>query len=342
MTSKGEIQTLQITKEMVQGALSFEQGDDWLKPWRLPFDEIELFHPELVVRAEMCAGVRLRFRTDSTKIALELALPGAVKDDNDRVTRFDLTTGPDLLASIQAEEGETLITFSGLSGEKTYELWLPLMVPCKLSSLHLDKGALFEIPKDPRTRWLTYGSSISHCGDAHSPARSWPAIVARTHNLDLTCLGYGGNCHLETVVGRVLRDTPADIITMKLGINTTCSLSERTFRSAAMGLVKLVREKQPDIPIGLISPIINSPRESIDIENGHNLQSMRQTLEQSVEILQKYGDDKIEYFNGLNIIGSADTSCLPDELHPDGNGYQLMGARIADYVLGPLLQKYIT
>jgi lysophospholipase L1-like esterase len=342
MTQGSEIQTLEVTKEMVQGALSFEQGDSWLKPWRLPFDEIELFHPDLVARAEKSAGVRLYFRTNSTTITLQLALPGAVEQENGHSTRFDLTTGPDLLASIEPEKGATEITFSGLSNEKTYELWLPVFIPCKLQSLKIDKEALFEIPNDTRKRWITYGSSITHCGTAHSPARTWPAVVARAHNLNLTCLGFGGNCHLETVVGRVLRDTPADIMTMKLGINTTCSLSDRSFRTATMGLVKLVREKQPDIPIGIISPIINPPRESAEIENGHNLQSMRQTLENNVRILKDYGDSKIEYFNGLNIIGEADTSCLPDELHPNGDGYQLMGARIADYVLGPLIQKYIS
>ncbi len=342
MTQGSETQTLEVTKEMVQGALSFEQGDDWLKPWRLPFDEIELFHPELAIRAEKCAGVRLRFRTNSTTITLQLASPGAIAQDNGHPTRFDLSTGSDLLASIAPEEGSTEITFSGLSGEKTYELWLPLFIPCKLKTLKITKEALFEIPEDLRKHWVTYGSSITHCATAHSPARSWPAVVARTHDLHLTCMGFGGNCHLETVVGRVLRDTPADIMTMKLGINTTCSLSERTFYSATMGLVKLVREKQPNIPIGIISPIINPPRESIEIENGHNLQSMRQTLEKSVKTLQDYGDSKIEYFNGLNIIGEADTGCLPDELHPDGDGYQLMGARIADYILRPLIDKYLS
>ena len=33
---------------------------------------------------------------------------------------------------------------------------------------------------------------------------------ARTHNLDLTCLGYGGQCHLDPIVASMIRDLPAD------------------------------------------------------------------------------------------------------------------------------------
>ena len=92
-----------------------------LKPWRLPFDQIQLFHPELVIRAEKCAGVRLRFLTNSTTITLQLAPLINVTLDNGYAARLDLTTGPDLIASIEPEEGETMITFSGLSGEKSKE-----------------------------------------------------------------------------------------------------------------------------------------------------------------------------------------------------------------------------
>ncbi|MDH7570684.1 MAG: hypothetical protein QHJ73_13965, partial [Armatimonadota bacterium] len=52
-----------VTPEYFCGAVSFEQRDDWVKPWRLPFHQARLFpSPDegLLARAEMPAGVRVR------------------------------------------------------------------------------------------------------------------------------------------------------------------------------------------------------------------------------------------------------------------------------------------
>ena len=56
-------------------------------------------------------------------------------------------------------------------------------------------------------------------GCAASPATTWPATCARVADLNLTSFGFGGQCHMDQAMARVIRDMEADCISLKLGIN---------------------------------------------------------------------------------------------------------------------------
>ncbi|MCK5804609.1 MAG: GDSL family lipase [Lentisphaeria bacterium] len=327
---------IRIDESMLEGAVSCERGDGWIRPWRLNFAELPLYAPDegLPLRAVMSAGVRLHIRTDSSSLGLRFLATEATRS-------FDLTIDNELLETQHVPAGTEELLFEDLpEGENTLELWLPMGQESHLVSLDIDDGATFEVPVDTRLRWITYGSSISHCGSAHSPARTWPATAARARNLNLTCLGYGGQCHLDPMVGRMIRDLPADLITLKLGINVqgSGSLNARTFPAAVIGLVKTIRERHPSIPIGLISPIISPPREETDNAVGLSLAKMRVIIADCVKRLQDCGDAKIAYFDGLELFGeSLVEDYLPDLLHPNGDGYEIMGQNAAEQILDRLL-----
>jgi len=145
--------------------------------------------------------------------------------------------------------------------------------------------------KDSRAKWITYGSSITHCAGANSPARAWPAWVARKHDLNLTCLGFGGNCHMEPMLARLIRDMPADFVSLKVGINiyTAGSLSARSFQSALIGFVQIIRENHPHIPLAVISPITSPSREKRPGKGGLSLEMMRDHLREAVGRLRLRG-----------------------------------------------------
>ena len=178
---------------------------------------------------------------------------------------------------------------------------------------------------DPR--WITYGSSITQCRTAASATQTWPAIVARESGLNLTCLGYGGQCHLDAMVARMIRDLPADYISLCLGINIqgASSLGPRAFRPAIIGAVQIIREKHPDIPLVLMSPICSPPREETPNAVGFHLKGMREEVRTAAEALQAHGDKHVYYVNGLSVFGTDYVHLLPDALHPDAEGYRVMG-----------------
>jgi len=197
-----------------------------------------------------------------------------------------------------------------------------------------DESILTKSEDQQNRKWITYGSSITQCRDADSPSQTWPALVARKNNLDLTCMGYGGQCHLDPMVALTIRDLPSDIISLCLGINIygASSLNERTFQPGILGFVQILREKHMDIPIIVMSPIYSPDREENPNEVGMTLQMMRSEIKNSVDILKSLGDVNIHYIDGLAVFDKQYETLLPDKLHPNNEGYSIMANNISNFL----------
>lgn len=308
------------------GAISTEHTEGWSQAWRLPHTEIALYPPEMLrERAAHAAGVRLAFTTDSTVVAGEFASLDA------DISPIDCYADGAYVGTAHLH-GRERFAFEGLPpGEKRVELWLPQFGVFRLRGLHLDDGATLDTTEDTRPRWLTYGSSITQCRTAASPSRTWPAIAARALDLHLTCLGFGGQCHLDPMIARVVRDTPADFLSMCVGINIygNASLNARTFRPAILGFVRIVREKHPTTPFVVMSPIYGVGREIETNAVGFTLPAMRAEVHAAVETLRAHGDAHVHYLDGSEIFGADLARHLPDDLHPDAEGYRIIGERMA-------------
>jgi hypothetical protein len=51
------------------------------------------------------------------------------------------------------------------------------------------------------------------------PTTTWPALAAAGGGVELTNLGLGVGALLDPFTARVMRDTAADLISVKIGIN---------------------------------------------------------------------------------------------------------------------------
>jgi len=313
-----------------QGHISMEEKADGLRPWKIDYRQFDLHHQALQQKVGFPTGMRLSFRTNSTTIQIQ------IRSQDIKDIPIDLVIDDEVVDS-QRFSDTGCCDFSGLPpDEKEVELWLPMWGEYTWQSIALDDEAT--LTKWCRTgpKLLTYGSSITVCYDAHSPTRTWPAIVARECGYDLTCLGTGGTCHLDTLIGREIRDHKSDFIILSLGINIygSCCLSERTFRPSVIGFVELIREKQPETPILLLSPIFCEARETTENKVGMSLQTFRSELMLTQQILHDYGDHNVHYLSGLELLGPDDTHGLQadDWMHPNAEGYQLMGTRLAGII----------
>ena len=307
-----------------EGAVSVENTDAWSQAWRVPHEERGLFPQPLVERAEMPAGVRLTFRSDTTVIAGSFEPAG-------ELAPIDLYVDGEWLGTAPLE-GTDQFRFEGLHAhaarqERLIELWLPQFGRFRLRSLELSDGASVVPYKEARRRWVTYGSSITQCRAAASPSQTWPGVVARGLDVHLTCLGYGGQCHLDSMIARMMRDLPAEYLSMCVGINIygANSLNERSFRPGIVGFVKTVREKHPETPFVVMSPIYSPPREEVENKVGFTLRAMREEVRAAVESLRAHGDTNVHYADGLEVFGANLGHLLPDALHPNAEGYKVMG-----------------
>ncbi len=363
----------------ITGALGFDRSSTGITPRRLP----DWTRPQIPAFMEMMvtqpAGVRLEFATDAHSIELDVCLTRiqmAAKEP--RTAVFDLVCDGVLMSSHEENSGNVLVVdlrkpaqtefiagdsttvcFKNLPpGLKQCQLWLPTSAQVELRALRVNDQAHVEsYQTTPSPLWVHHGSSISHCAEATSPTQSWPAVTASLAGVNLLNLGLGGNCQLDQFVARTIRDLPADLISLKLGINVVNmdSMRERTFTPAVHGFLDTIREKQADTPILIISPIYcpsaeTHPGPTLPNEAGKfetfpgndelragclTLTWIRKILSKLVAQRAQAGDTRLHYLDGLALFGAADADDLPDDLHPNGEGYVRMGQRLHALAFGP-------
>jgi lysophospholipase L1-like esterase len=250
--------------------------------------------------------------------------------------RLDLFVDGQPTDELSLEAGTTNASFKSLGGDwKRVEIFLDQGQPFNLQNVVVDDGAAIKKTLVTQKRWVTYGSSITHAGSAKRPSQIWPTLVAQKLDLHLTTFGFSGNCQSEPMIGRIIRDMPADFITLKLGINSHGgALSARTFGSNVIGLIQIIREKHQETPMALISPIYSPPRESEKGGSGLSLQDMREIHEGIAASCLKYGDRNLYYVDGLKVFGPDELKYLPDELHPDADGQFVMAENFVREVFG--------
>ncbi|MGD9958084.1 GDSL-type esterase/lipase family protein [Nocardioides sp.] len=374
-----DLLTTPITADLVQGCLETEQTEAGLLPHRLPaWARAQSSDPQLAMVEAQPSGVRLAFGTRATRIELDtlptkrvyagapprpdgvydllvngrLAGQGSVAGGS--TMTLDMMTG-----SMTIEAGPPgTVCFDGLEGDlKDVEIWLPHDETTELVALRTDAPVEPAAPNRRRT-WLHHGSSISHGSNATSPTGTWPAVAARLGEAALHNLGFGGGALLDPFVARVLRDTPADLISVKLGINlvNTDLMRLRAFGPAVHGYLDTIREGHPETPLLVISPILcpiheNTPGPAApdlaafaegrlafvatgdpdEVARGKlTLSVIRAELARIVE--QRAVEDKhLFYLDGRRLYGDADTEelPLPDRLHPDPATHRRIGERFA-------------
>jgi hypothetical protein len=224
------------------------------------------------------------------------------------------------------------------------QIWLPHN--CSIELLEISADAPLEPDlTEPLPRWVHYGSSISHCEDADSPLGVWPVAAARELGLEIYNLGMGGCANLEQFSARTIRDLPAELISLKLGINVVngANLTSRTFGPAAHGFIDTIRDKHATTPILVMSPVCcpaheNNPGPSELGADGKvggqefsrhtwigelTLRSIREILAELVEVRAKT-DPNIFYLDGLQLFSEIDAPTMPDGIHPDAGGYRVI------------------
>jgi hypothetical protein len=317
-----------------EGQVSLQRTEEFTQPWRIPVLQRGLF-PHVDQRAAHPAGVRISIRTDSSRIAGAIAPP-----DEQDLRPIDLVIDGKYIDSHPLKETLRFAFDIPGNGMRPIELWLPQFGEFRLRHLEIDDGATIQPHTDTRPRWITYGSSITQSRQADHPSATWAAQVARSEGLSLMNLGFGGQCHLDGMVARMIRDTPADYLSACLGINMHGgSVGPRTFVPGIINLVQTIREKHPRTPFVLISPIFAPSREHTPNQAGWTLPLMRQHVQEACDRLRAAGDAHLFYVNGLDLFGPDDAHLLPDELHPNHQGQSVIAERFKARVVEPFFRS---
>ncbi len=365
--SEIEIDAQTLCSEYLFGHAEVEPGEHGgLLPHRLPAAARAQCDDPLFRWVEASpAGVRLRLRTAASRIELRLAI--TAREPSGRpvvVPRLTLRDGDSVTVleperyCVQVEDAQgnttlrrsepALLVIERAAREELLELLLPHHSLTELISLRAD-AELTPAPVPQLPRWIHHGSSISHCFESPSPDRAWPAQVARSMGWELRDLSLAGNAQLDPFVARFIRDTPAELITLKLGINVINgdTMRRRAFGPAVHGFIETIREGHPHTPLVVITaiscPIVERTPGPVYFEHGRFRAATRElslddgalTLEDTRElvgeaVLARSADPNIHLLDGLELFGHADAHLLCDDLHPDQRGYDLIAQRFIE------------
>ena len=275
-----------LSEAFIKGAVEIESTPAGLLPHRLPqWARAQGADGQLLMAESQPSGVRLVFRTAATIIELDtlptkrayvglpprpdgvydLVIDGKLERQasvsGGKVLRIDPARG-----SANLEPGEPgTARFDGLPArDKIVEIWLPHDETTELVGLRTDAPVEVGIDRS-RPVWLHHGSSISQGSNAATPTGIWPVVAALKANVDLVNLGFGGSALLDPFTARTMADTPADLISVKLGINIVNAdlMRLRAFGPAVHGFLDTIREGHKQTPLVVISPIFGPIHETV-------------------------------------------------------------------------------
>ncbi|MEW1793143.1 GDSL-type esterase/lipase family protein [Streptomyces niveus] len=385
MSTGENLTTTPISTDILRGALDLEHTARGVLPHRLPaWARAQNTDPQLAMAEAQPSGVRLAFRTRATTVELDTLptkrsyvgappRPDGVYDllvDGRLTAQSSVSGGNVLTIDMTAGTAEQrpgppgTLRFGDLpEGAKDIEIWLPHNETTELIALRTD-APVEPVPDRGRAVWLHHGSSISHGSDAASPTTTWPAHAASLGGVDLINLGFGGSALLDPFTARTMRDTPADLISLKLGINLVNAdlMRLRALAPAVHGFLDTIREGHPTTPLLVVSapycrihedtPGPSAPDFS-RIGDGQlrflamgdpaerasgklTLNVIRDELARVVR--QRAAEDpNLHHLDGRELYGEADYAelPLPDELHPDAPTHLRMGERFAKLAFTP-------
>lgn len=305
-------------------ALSDREGRRY---WRLPADVIDQVNSGVSEVAKFPSGARVRFATDSRRIALCAVVgPAGYIKNVGAIGKCGLAGYVDgewhyvvYPAASDAEEMTGAYDLDGKMHEHT--VYLPLFTPLYDLMIGLDDDAQVKPPRPYAVQKpiVFYGSSITNGASATHAGNAYVSIVCRRLDASFLNLGFSGSARGEESIARYIAELDMSLFVMDYDHNAPDAAHleathERFFR--------IVREAQPDLPIALIS----KPDFDIDPEgNAARRAVIRRTYEHALAA----GDARVRFIDGETLFGTTERrDCLVDGTHPNDLGFRRMANAI--------------
>lgn len=313
-------------------ALSDREGRRY---WRLPADVIDQVNSGVSEVAKFPSGARVRFATDSRRIALCAVVgPAGYIKNVGAIGKCGLAGYVDgewhYVVYPTASDAEEMTGAYDLDGKMhEHTVYLPLFTPLYDLMIGLDDDAQVKPPRPYAVQKpiVFYGSSITNGASATHAGNAYVSIVCRRLDASFLNLGFSGSARGEESIARYIAGLDMSLFVMDYDHNAPDAAHleathERFFR--------IVREAQPDLPIALIS----KPDFDIDPEgNAARRAVIRRTYEHALAA----GDARVRFIDGETLFGTTERrDCLVDGTHPNDLGFR----RMADTIT-PVLRELL-
>jgi hypothetical protein len=288
------------------------------------------------------AGISIRFRSNASQINVRWTVQGDNIMDHMPATGIK---GVDLYAWVdnhwkyvntgrpKGKINEFILVKNSNPVFREYLLNLPLYDGVDSLSIGVNKSAEITMPLEKylihKQPVVYYGSSIAQGGCASRPGMAFTNILARDLDRSFINMGFSGNGTFDLSVGEAMSEIDAALYVIDCNPNTRPEL----IYERAVELVRLLKQKRPEIPILLVEGFyylngFGDPKES-------DTEKKRVELRRAFKTLKETGIKQIYYKKGDGLIGD-DSEGTVDGVHPNDLGMM----RIAK-ALKPAIQKLV-
>ena len=317
----------QLTHQQIHayalGIASSSSVDSGWHPLRIPQPMVPLYDrtPAFQVRMHCPACVRIRFNSDTTSLSVSLRFGARAREVFQSVLMVD--SGPIIAFGPEeyAQTFESQVFTHKNRSLRTFDLWLPHMAQTDILSISVDDDAALAPAPILKTRWLAYGDSITQGMTATLPTETAIARTALALQANVLNLGIGG-ADLDDDLHQSLPPENYDLITIAYGTNDYAhNIPVEVYAYRAKALVEAWSQKQPGVPIILISPLTWVGQVGAN-KNGNTLDQFRQALDPignafpNVTVL--HGDTLIRH----------DDKYFVDKVHPNSDGFASYASRL--------------
>lgn len=273
------------------------------------------------------AGGRIRFRTDSSYVAIRAVMPEKISHShmaNTGTSGFDISEKGDFVRTfippVNSGEYEGIHHFSD-SRERDITIHFPLYNNVTHLYIGLKEGSSFKkpIPYGNPNRIVYYGSSITQGGCVSRPSMAYPAQVAIKLDCDFLNLGFSAGAKGEPVMAEYIAGLNPDIFVMDYDHNApNPDFLEKTHEK----FFKTFRKLQKNVPVVLMS----AP--DVRFQSEWWLQR-RDIVYRTYKNALAEGDKNVYFIDGKKLWGDEDwRMCSSDRIHPNDMGHYRMAQTV--------------
>lgn len=307
---------------------------------RLPTSMKDRIRPPVWHLAQMPAGGRLRFRTDTTALEIRAVYPDSAAHGNmSLIGQSGICVYVDGYHWISQAPGPISDTNAGVFEGKLFTgapkrmrditLYLPNYNAIEVEVIGVDEDATIE----PSNHFATprpvvfYGSSITQGGCASRSGMSYEAILGRMLGVDFVNLGFSGNGLGDPELAEAMAEIDAACYVLDYAVNLP---NPDELRGNYTRFIKTIREKRPDTPIVAITPIFATHERWSATSRAH-WNGFREIIRAEVGQLVADGDP-IRLIEGYSLFGPDIADGMADAVHPNDVGFTAMATRLAPII----------
>ncbi len=295
---------------------------------RIPESVANSISQELAHLNTNAAGGRVRFKTNSKKIAIIAKLYNIGTMSH---FAFSGSVGFDVYAK---KDGEPEESFVGAyipttdcpatlqrdialldDSLKTITINFPLYTAVESLLIGVEEDSVLEEASDYKISKpvVYYGSSITQGGCASRPGNSYQGFISRYFDCDYINLGFSGNAKGETEIMEYMKNIPMSVFVYDYDYNSPDS--EHLKATHERGF-KIIREANPEMPVIIMS----RPKYILSAEEEKRKNIIRTTYENAV----KNGDKNVWFLDGKELMNIAKSTGTVDNCHPTDLGFYSM------------------